>query len=111
MMGEPMNQAEMRQTIVNLSAEVYTIELMMRRLYMALAYLQAEPQQFIDSVLSVIMQDIDEFRIEPNYTAEAAAAQRQRMRDRAREMFSTMIPEEPGRGHHAGGRTVGRGRR
>ena len=109
MTGEPMNQAEMRDSIVRLSTEVYTIDLMMRRLYMALAYLQADPQQFIDSVLSVIMQDIDEFRLEPNYTADAAAAQRQRMRDRAREMFSTMIPEESRLGHHAGGRTVGQG--
>jgi hypothetical protein len=104
-----MNEAEMRDTIVRLSTEVYTVDLMMRRLYMALAYLQAEPQQFIDSVLSVILQDIDEFRFAPNYTAEAAAAQRQRMRTRARELFSTIVPEEPGRGYHAGGRTVGRG--
>ena len=59
----------------------------------------------------IIANWADNVDTEPPYTVEGAAAQRQRMRNRARELFSTMIPEEPGRGHHAGGRTVGRGRR
>jgi len=100
MAGEPMSNAEMHDAIVHLHAEVYTLNLMTGRLYMALAHLQPDPQKFIDEALSVILRDVDHFRLEPNYSPEAATAQRERMRNRARELFGAMIPADAKLGRH-----------
>ncbi len=89
----PMSQTELHNYVIDLRGQLYVMELMVGRLYMYISQNYDHPQEFLHDCMHTILQDVQNFRLTPPYSDEAAANMREIMADRARDLFTSMHPQ------------------
>lgn len=99
MADTPMDPIEVHNAIVDMRAQLYSIETMVARLYLGLAHAQPDAQKFLDEALAACLRDVGSMNLTPPYRPESARNMRNMIETRLREQFNaiTLASAKPGR--------------